>query len=166
MNTDTQLQQDAVADPEGGPSIQSAERTDADIATSAQNVLDWTTCLPAGSVKVSVAAGRVTLSGEVGWQYQRQAAGDAVRHLTGVTGVSNQIATKLRVSISAVKSDIEAALKQRAAADATTISVDVHGADVTLTGTVHSWAARDLATHSALRTPGVGNVFDKLTVVD
>jgi osmotically-inducible protein OsmY len=82
----------------------------------------------------------------------------------GVMGVSDNIAIKPTVSLSAVKSDIEAALKRRAKADAQKISVDVQGADVTLTGTVHSWSERDLARDSAWGTPGVRNVVDNITI--
>jgi hypothetical protein len=52
-----------------------------------------------------------------------------------------------------VKSDIEAALKRRAAADAQKISAEVRGGDVTLTGAVHSRSVRDLARDSAWGPP-------------
>ncbi len=142
----------------------SSKRTDADIAGSAESALQWMTYLPKDSVKVMVEGGWITLSGEVDWEYQRQTAAGAVRYLVGVTGVSNQIAIKPKVSLSAVKSDIEAALKRRAQADAQKISVEVRGADVTLTETVHSWSERELATHSAWGTPGVHNVVNNITV--
>ena len=142
----------------------SSKRTDADIARSAENVLQWTTYLPKDHVKVMVESCWVTLSGVVDWEYQRQSATGAVRYLSGVTGVSDQIVIKPKVSLSAVKSDIEAALKRRAQADAQKISVEVRGPDVTLTGKVHSWSERDLARHSAWGTPGVRNVVDNMTV--
>ena len=141
------------------------KRTDADIAESAKNILGWTSSLPADAVKVLVEGGWLTLSGDVEWQYQRQDAADSVRYLSGVTGVSNQIAIKPSLSATVVKSDIEAALKRRAAADAKTIAVDVKGGAVTLTGTVHSWAERDLATRSAWGSSGVRNVVDKMNLV-
>jgi len=142
----------------------SSKRNDVDIARSAENALEWMTYLPDDSVKVMVEDGWITLSGEVSWEYQRQTAAGAVRYLMGVKGVSNNIAIKPKVSVSAVKSDIEAALKRRANADAQNISVDVRGNDVTLTGTVHSWSERDLARESAWGAPGVRNVVDNITV--
>lgn len=141
------------------------KRSDADIAESARNILGWTSSLPADAVKVLVEGGWLTLSGEVEWQYQRQNSADSVRNLLGVTGVSNQIAIKPSLSATVVKADIEAALKRRAAADAKSIAVDVKGADVTLTGTVHSWAERELATRSAWGSSGVKNVVDKMNLV-
>jgi osmotically-inducible protein OsmY len=141
-----------------------SKRTDADIASSVENVLQWAMYFSPESVKVKVEGGWITLSGDVEWDYQRQTAIGAVRHLSGVTGVSDQIAIKPKVSSTLVKSDIEAALKRRARTDAQKISVEVQGSDVTLTGSVHSWSERDLARDSAWSTPGVRNVVDKMTV--
>jgi osmotically-inducible protein OsmY len=140
-------------------------RTDADIAASARNILNWTSTLPSDAIQVLVEGGWLTLSGHVEWQFQRQDAANSVRHLVGVTGVSNQIAIKPAASATVVKSDIEAALKRRAVDDAGTIAVDVQGGDVTLTGTVHSWAERDLATRSAWGSAGVRKVVDHMNLV-
>jgi osmotically-inducible protein OsmY len=141
------------------------KRTDADIARSVETALGCTSFLPVDAVKVLVEGGWVTLSGDVEWQYQRQDAFNSVRYITGVTGVSNQIGIKPSLSAIVVKSDIEAAIKRRAAADAQTISVDLTGANVTLTGTVHSWAERELATRAAWGSLGVKHVTDKMTLV-
>lgn len=144
---------------------QLGKRNDADIAGSARNILSWTNSLPSDAVKVLVEDGWLTLSGDVEWQFQRQDAADSVRYLMGVVGVSNQIAIKPLLSATVVKADIESALKRRAAADAKTITVEVKGTDVTLTGTVHSWAERDLARRSAWGSVGVRNVVDKMNLV-
>lgn len=141
-----------------------SKRTDADVAEAVENVLEWTSSLPAGAVKVMVEGGWVTLSGNVDWQYQRQTANDSVRYLMGVTGISDQIIIKPSVTATVVKSDIEAALKRTSIADAKQISVAVHGSDVTLSGTIHSWSERDTATTSAWGTPGVRNVVDMMTL--
>ena len=141
-----------------------SKRTDADIARSVENVLQWTTYLPKDAIKVMVENGWITLSGQVDWEYQRVAAIDAVRYMMGVRGVSDDITIKPTASSNSVKSEIEDALKRRAIVDANSISVEVHGEDVTLTGKVHSWSERDLATHSAWCTPGVKNVKDNMTL--
>ncbi len=145
------------------PSIN--RRTDVDIARSAENALQWTSYLPHDCVKVKVEDGWITLSGEVSWEYQRRAATTAVRSLLGVTGVSDQIGIQAKGSPLAVKAEIESALKRRAEADLQTIHVEVDGADVTLSGTVHSWAQRQLANHAAWGAPGVNRVVDHLTIV-
>ena len=141
-----------------------SKRNDADIARSVENVLEWTSFLSKDPIKVMVENGWVTLSGEVLWDYQRQAAKLAARYLMGVTGVSDQITIKNRVTSTNVKTDIEAALKRRASKEAQQITVAVTGDVVTLTGNVHNWAERDLVTHSAWCTPGVSNVVDNIKV--
>jgi osmotically-inducible protein OsmY len=140
-------------------------RSDADIARSASNVLEWATSVPKDSVQVKVEGGWITLSGEVAWEYQRQSAADSVRYLMGVTGISDQILITPQASSDAVRSDIEAALKRRVRNDSRRISVSVVGHEVTLAGSVQSWSDKDLANHSAWGTPGVRNVIDKMTVV-
>jgi len=143
----------------------SGKRSDSDIARSVKNVLDWSAYLPQDSVKIMVEAGRITLGGEVEWQYQKQAAVQAVRSLLGVTGVVDSIVLKPKLTASSVKDHIEAALRRGAYAEADAISVGVQGNEITLSGTVHNWAERDRATHAAWGSPGVRNVVDKMTLV-
>lgn len=140
------------------------KRTDADIARSAQNVLEWTTSVPRDAVKVKAENGWITLSGELEWDYQRDAAKGAVRYLLGVVGVTDEMMLKPRASMTLVKSEIEAALKRRAKSDSQQISVDVQGANVTLSGTVRSWSERELAADSAWSTPGVRKVIDNIRI--
>ena len=142
----------------------STKHTDADIARTAENVLLWTTYLPKDSVKIMVEDGWVTLSGQVQWGFQRATATAAVRYLMGVKGVSDQITIKPGVTASAVKSDIEAALKRRATNEANGIKVAVNGSEVTLTGKVPTWAERDAAGSAAWGTSGVSNVIDNIAI--
>ncbi len=141
------------------------KRTDADIARSAQNILSWTSSLPADGVKVLVEGGWLTLSGDVEWQYQRQDAANSVRFLSGVIGVSNQIAVKPAVSARVVKADIEAALKRSATSDGKAIGVTVSGGEVTLSGPVHNWDEREMAKSSAWGSAGVRQVIDNMNFV-
>ena len=138
-----------------------SERTDGDIARTAENVLQWMTYWPRDAVKVMVEDGWVTLSGKVKWNYQRLAAVDGVRHLMGVKGVSDRIMVEHTMVSDTLKSDIEAALRRHANSD---IAVAVQDGDVTLTGTVRSWGAFDLASHAAWGTPGVQSVSNKITI--
>ena len=64
-----------------------SKRTDSDIVGTVLNVLQWTTSLPANAIEVKSENGLITLSGELEWDYQREAARDAVRYLIGVTGI-------------------------------------------------------------------------------
>ena len=60
--------------------------TDDEIASRALDVLHWDTRVPDGVVSITVQDGTVTLTGTVDWQYQRQAAEDDIRKLSGVAG--------------------------------------------------------------------------------
>lgn len=109
MSTDTQLQQGVMAQLGWEPAVSAQGRLagrarpltlnrpelnnqkDADIAYAATNALQWWTYLPINAVKVKVHKGWITLSGEVERDNQRLAAAEAVRHLMGVTGISDNI---------------------------------------------------------------------------
>ena len=58
----------------------SYKRADKDIAQLATKVLDWNVWVPRDRVKVMVQDGRITLSGDVDYYYQKVHAEDAVRH--------------------------------------------------------------------------------------
>lgn len=66
-------------------------RDDAVIADTVRNCLRWSIAVRNKPIDVAVHAGYVTLSGTVKWLYQREAAEQAVRHVTGVTGLCDRI---------------------------------------------------------------------------
>jgi osmotically-inducible protein OsmY len=142
----------------------SSNRSDTEIARTAENVLEWTTNWPKNHLKVMVEKGWVTLSGELDYEYQRELVLSAVRNLMGVTGVSNQTTVKVVLSANNVKADIQAALKRRALTDAQEIMVSVDGGKVTLTGVVQSWSERDMVSDSVWNTTGVTDVKDNISV--
>lgn len=137
---------------------------DDEIVKRALNTINWNTAVPKDSVQVKVQQGWVTLTGKVGWNFQRTAANDAVRNLAGVVGVSNNIEVKPRASASDVKTRIEAALKRNAEVEAQAIRVDVLNDKVILKGKVNAWVERSAAERAAWSAPGVREVEDQLTV--
>lgn len=95
-----------------------SHRSDADLARAAVDALQWNSSVPPDRIKVMVKKGWVTLEGDVDWWYQRTAAEEAVRRLTGVVGVSDQVAVKARVTPAGIKTRIEQAFKRSAEVDA------------------------------------------------
>ena len=68
-----------------------SKRSDEHIAQAAVSALEWTTGVPQDKIKVTVEYGWVTLEGAVYWHYQRRAAEEEVKSLTGVKGILNLI---------------------------------------------------------------------------
>ncbi|HVW22096.1 MAG TPA: BON domain-containing protein [Opitutaceae bacterium] len=137
--------------------------TDEDLARAALDHLRWNSAVP-DTVKVEVAKGWITLSGEVEWQYQRLEAETAVRFMSGVKGVINEIMIHPKPTSEDVKNRIEEAIKRSAALDAAKIRVTTEGGTVTLRGTVGSWMEREDAERAAWSAPGVVRVQDDILV--
>lgn len=139
------------------------ERSDEDIARTALNALDWNYSVPKG-IKVTVEDGWVTLTGEVEWDYQRNAARNSVSELMGVCGVSNNITIKPKAQPTDVKTRIEDALKRSAENEGRNISVTVDDDRVILAGKVHSFSEVEDAGLAAWNAPGVRAVENNLQI--
>jgi osmotically-inducible protein OsmY len=141
-----------------------SRRTDTDLASAAVRALEWDVQVPHQKIKVRASDGWISLEGQVEWQYQREAAERALRHLLGVRGVSNQLTLTARVTPMDLKNRIEAAFKRTAELEARKIRVETKGSTVILDGTVHTWAERDEAERAVWAAPGVAVVEDHLAV--
>lgn len=139
-------------------------RDDAAIADAAVTALQWNVNVPSNKVNVVVTRGIVKLEGEVSWNYQKEAAQNAVRYLAGVRGVLNLIRIKPSPNARALKDKIEAAFKRSAEVDANNVRVVTTGGKITLSGKVRSWAERQEAESVAWSSPGAMDVANQLEI--
>jgi osmotically-inducible protein OsmY len=140
------------------------QRTDPEIAEAALKALNADVFIPASGVKVAVHDGWVTISGQVDFWFQKEAAEKAITHLRGVKGLANDISIRRRAMASDVKAKIEDAFRRHASVDAQNIRVQTAGGTVTLEGEVNSWQERKHAETAAWAAPGVSMVNDHLSV--
>ena len=140
------------------------QTSDDEIAKRALNILQWDTFLPHENIRLTVHKGLVTLTGEVQWYFQKSGAEKAIRKLSGVTGVVNDITIKPAVRVADIKSKIENALKRHAEVEAEGIQITVLNDEVTLNGKVESWDERQAVISAAWSAPGVRLVEDHLTI--
>lgn len=139
------------------------ERTDADIAQDATHAMQLQSNVPEG-VQVVVHEGRVTLTGNVGWLHQKEAAERAVRLIRGVRGVFNHITVTPTTSVRDVRRRIVKALYHAADVDARHVAVEVAGHTATLKGTVGTWLQRESAERAAANAPGIAHVANFITI--
>jgi osmotically-inducible protein OsmY len=139
-------------------------RTDTDIAKVALNALDWSVNVPSDEITVTVKDAWITLEGDVGWNFQKEAAERTVRSLAGVKGVTNLIRIRPHVTPENIKARIGDALRRTASLDAQHLRVEVEAGKVTLTGAVRSWPERKDAENAAWAAPGVFEVINNVTI--
>lgn len=138
---------------------------DDEIAERAIKTLAWNAWIPDNTVKVRVSHGWVTLTGQVEWNFQRQASEREVRKLSGVLGVINEITLQSAVRSSDIKQRILDALKRHAVVEAEQIRVDVRDNGVVeLNGSIDDWEERQAVEHAVWSTPGVRAIEDHLQI--
>lgn len=141
------------------------KKTDNDIAKEVLNAFVWHRDITNDTIQVKVEDGWVTLEGEQQWNYQREAAGVAIRNLTGIRGISNKITINPQPADDIEQHDIANALHRNRFIDDKNIVVQVNGKKVTLTGSVTSWYDRDEAARIAWNAPGVASLANELAVL-
>jgi len=142
-------------------------RSDPELAKAAVDALRWHSMVPDERIQVTVDKGWLTLEGAVDWKYQKDAAEQAVRHLTGVRAVTNAIRIKPHkpIRVGELKHQIFDAFRRNAELDARRIGIDAKDGKVILHGNVRNWNEVREAQRAAWSAPGVADVENRLVVV-
>lgn len=117
--------------------------------------------------EVEVNAGIVTLRGTVDAYWKKLHAEDLAAAEAGVIDVKNHLAVVPTEDFvdEVIAENIINSMELRYAVSADDITVSVEDGEVTLTGVVSDWNAKDAAYRAALFTTGVLEVEDLITVI-
>jgi osmotically-inducible protein OsmY len=141
------------------------QREDDDIALAAINRLSWDVSVPKDAIKVTAEKGWITLTGQVSWHFQKEAAENDIRHLMGVVGLSNQVTIKPSVDASNIGDNIQHALHRSYFFDPKMVNVSAREGRIHLTGSVRSWHDRQVAAETAWAAPGAMAVENDIVVI-
>ncbi len=139
-------------------------RRDEEIAAAAVGQLAWDAMVPKDLIGVKVEKGVVTLTGEVEWHFQKEAAEGDVRRLVGVTHVNNMLTIKPQVNALTISDDIQHALHRSWFFDPELVHVSARNGKVELTGSVRSLHDRQIAASTAWSARGATWVENNITV--
>jgi osmotically-inducible protein OsmY len=143
----------------------SRTRSDTEIAQAVRSALEWDVWIPEERIMSTVSNGWVTVEGDVALLRERGDVERAIRRLSGVRGVTNNIEVKpSAVAAADVRETIEEALERRAEREARRIKVEVHNGAVKLSGPVRSWAEKRAILGTVSHAPGVRAVDEHLFV--
>ncbi|MGN6567508.1 MAG: BON domain-containing protein [Flavipsychrobacter sp.] len=140
------------------------ERNDTQIAEAALDALKWNSNVPDENIQIKVENGWITMEGEAEWQYQKDAAANAVRDITGVRGISNLIMLTPKIDATVIEKNIRRALQRSADIEANNIDIKTIGNKVILKGKARSWAERNEIERATWSSPGVTEIEDELLI--
>jgi len=139
---------------------------DAQVGTNLANIISWDSDLENADIDASIEDGWVTLRGAVDAYWKKLRAEELASTLTGVHGVTNELAVVPSRSYEdkLVADSLVAALERTIPSDVEFVNVQVDRGEVTLTGSVSSLPAFRAAQQTAEYTPGVVAVNNELTI--
>jgi osmotically-inducible protein OsmY len=140
------------------------EKKDVEITAEILNAFQWNRNTLNNTIKVMVINGWVTLSGQVEWNYQKEAAKEAITSLIGVKGVSNNIRIQCHSDTQINQENLKYALENNRALNSKDIEIEVSNSKITLKGTVDSWCQKELAGRIAWKAFGVIEVDNELLI--
>ncbi|PRB65279.1 MULTISPECIES: BON domain-containing protein [unclassified Microbacterium] len=140
---------------------------DMDLKLLVSDELEWTPDVDAAGIGVAVAAGTVTLSGEVGSYAERLAAKKAALRVRGVRAIVDDLTVHPRSALPVTETDIAKEVERALASSSNvpdTVKAEISGHDVTLLGEV-DWDFQRVAAKRAVQyLRGVFTVNSMITL--
>ena len=144
---------------------QETEIPDKDITRAVESTLLFDEYVPSHLIDVRTEEGIVTLIGMMPNYRAKDRAAKLVETVKGVQSVINGLTVKVsKRTDEQIRDNVYKALKNDSATDAYEIDVTVEDGSVTLTGTVPSWAARELSGWVATGVYGVRDLKNHLLI--
>ncbi|MDX1641494.1 MAG: BON domain-containing protein [Balneolaceae bacterium] len=139
---------------------------DAKIKEHVRNSLSINSDVQSYSIDVTVENGWVTLEGTVKAFWEKISAENEVLEINGVLGVSNNLAVVPTDDYEdeIIAEEIVNALERNVHVTAEDVEVTVKNGSVTLAGFVKTFSAKNAAYESAIYTPGVISVDNRIVV--
>ncbi|MGO3719865.1 MAG: BON domain-containing protein [Mesonia hippocampi] len=141
------------------------QKTDLEIGKAIVSAFEWDTSVPDNKIAIDVRDGWITLSGEVEYAYEKEAAKRVSQNILGVKGINNTIEVERTVKPIDIKEKLTKAFKRSADIEAEGITVEAKKGVVKLVGKVNSLKEKKIAQKTAYFSPGVYRVENELKVV-
>jgi osmotically-inducible protein OsmY len=145
----------------------STRKKDTEIAEEILHVWNFNCEVPQDQLQMTVEDGWVKIEGEVSRKFQQEAAKDAIKNLSGVTGVTDLVRLNVKSNSNDVleKLQVENALARNWAINSQNIKVEVLNNRLKLKGLVQSLYQKEEAGRLAWNAPGVILVENELAVI-
>ncbi|RZJ34582.1 MAG: BON domain-containing protein [Flavobacterium sp.] len=120
--------------------------------------------IPAQRIEISIVNDKIILEGTVRWNYQKDAAADAVKNAVDSHEILNRIGVDSKLKDGFTKKSILKSLASDGRVNCDDLSIVINGKNIILVGTVSSSIQRELAYHLVRRIPDVGKVENALLI--
>ncbi|OON69942.1 BON domain-containing protein [Hymenobacter sp. CRA2] len=153
--------------PQPTPTAPQERLADEDITAAVDRFLATRKGLSASLIDVTTRDGIVELTGFVGTLLERALAEAIAKEVRGVRGVLNELVIRTAdVPDAPLLGDVEAALARDPATAAYNVRCHVHAGQVTVEGTLQSWAEQQLVLLAVQGVRGVRAIHLKLNLRD
>ena len=141
------------------------EKSDSAIAVEILNALKADLQVPHDRIKVRVEDGRVTVEGDLAWNFQKRDVSAAIRCIEGMKVFTNNIVIKPESQDEIEQEAVLRALRRSSFLAGQDIDVYVTENNVTLNGVVSSCFQKDEAERIAWGTPGIATLKNELSII-